>query len=530
MWIGQHVQSRFWRLLLAFAFTPVLLAIGPLPPGLPKLGVAADCSMPSEDAGGPSTADSRAIAAHIVPALTGNATKSVTIVERMRARKVPGVSVAIMRGGKIAWARGWGVRDAATCQPVTPETAFQAASISKTFAAVLAMREVEHGRLALDTDINRSLARWQLPRDERFPPGTVTLRQLLSHTAGLGVHGFSGYPPGAPLPTLPETLDGKPPANTEAVRLEAKPGAAFSYSGGGYIVVQVALEDTTHIAFADLAARDIFRPLGMSRSSFAQPPTPATLSNAATGHHEGQPFAAKFYVDPELAAAGLWTTPTDLARFLIDVRAASLGETGHLVSPQTAAEMLKPGMGKWGLGFAFFGEKPNQRFGHYGGNWGFLSEMFIEPKTGDGIVVMANGEQGLSLADEIVRSAANQYGWSDLQSRPLADTLRAVPIFLRGSMNDWSTAARLQPGPSGVWQVDVALKPGDCEFKIGSEDWTLAFGIEGGETLSGATKDKVLSSDGGNIPLKIVQPGTYRFTIHADETGVTTLSIARTAG
>ena len=94
-------------------------------------------------------------------------------------------------------------------------------------------------------------------------------------------------------------------------------------------------------------------------------------------------------------------------------------------------------------------------------------------------------------------------------------------------MNDWSTAARLQPGASGVWQVDVALKPGDYEFKIGSEDWTLAIGIEGGEPLTDATKDKALSSDGGNVPLKIVQPATYRFTIHADETGVATLSIAR---
>jgi CubicO group peptidase (beta-lactamase class C family) len=402
--------------------------------------------------------------------------------------------------------------------------------MSKTFTAVLAMQQVERGRLGLDTDINRSLTRWRLPGDERYPPGTVTLRQLLSHTAGLGVHGFMGYPPGAPLPTLPEILDGKPPANTDPVRIEAKPGTNFSYSGGGYMIIQLAIEDTTRTSFADLAARNIFGPLGMSRSSFAQPPTPAILSNAATGHQGGQPFAAKFTVLPELAAAGLWTTPSDLARFLIDIRAASLGETGHLVTPQTAAEMLKPGMGKWGLGFAFFGEKPNQRFGHYGGNWGFLSEMFIDPKTGDGIAIMTNGEQGLTLADEIVRSAADHYGWPGLQSRTLADTLRSVPVFLRGSMNDWSTATRFQSEASGVWQADIALKPGNYEFKIGSEDWTLGFGIEGDVSLTGATKDQVLSTDGGNIPLKIAKPGTYRFTFHADETGLATLSIAGSPG
>jgi CubicO group peptidase (beta-lactamase class C family) len=497
----------------------------PLPPGLPELAVAANCPMPAEEAGGPSTDDSRAIAAGIVPAYTGSATKPTTIVERLRARHVPGVSVAVIRGGKLAWARGWGLRDMATCQPVTPVTAFQAGSISKTFAAVLAMRQVEKGTLTLDADINQALTRWHLPADSRFPPGFVTLRQLLSHTSGVGVGGFTGYPPGAPLPTLVEILDGKPPETRPAIRLEAVPGAAFSYSGGGYMIVQAALEDVTRTPFSDLAAREILRPLGMTRSSFVQPPTAAILADAATGHHQGRPFKDKFYIDPELAAAGLWATPSDLGRFLSDIRAAAAGESGHLVKPQTASGMLKPVAGDWGLGFEFFGDGPDRLFGHGGVNWGYISQMQIDPQSGDGIVIMTNGEQGLTLAAEIIRAAANHYGWSKFRSRPLMDTLLHQTLYLRGSMNDWSTASPLKADGQYTWTADIVLAAGDYELKVGSGDWKLALGSENTETFAVPARDIALTAESGNLQIKIITAGNYRVSFHADDTGVARLSI-----
>jgi CubicO group peptidase (beta-lactamase class C family) len=517
-------RLRVFDLALVIAAVALLAPAAPAqPPAPPELAAAADCPAPTEEAGGPSTADSRAIAADIVPALTGTATRPITILERMRTRYVAGVSVAVIRGGKLAWARGWGLRDTGTCQPVTPGTAFQAASISKGFAAVLAMRLVEQGRLALDAAINRSLVRWHLPPDNRFPPGFVTLRQLLDHTAGISVAGFSGYPPGTPLPNLVDILDGTPPANNSAVRIEAKPGGAPHYSGGGYVIVQAAIEDVTRKPFAELASREILGPLGMTRSSFAQPASPTTLTNAATGHFAARPFATKFYVYPELAAAGLWTTPTDLGRFLIDLRAALDGESGHLVSPQSASAMLKPRTGKGGLGFAFYGSGQDKAFGDIGGNWGYLSQMLINPKTGDGIVVMTNGEQGLALAAEIIRAAADHYGWADFRSHPLMEAVEKGPLRLHGTMS--SMPASLEPDGQGVWAADVVLAPGTYDLKIESDDGVVSLGSDHHNPVVAPARDIMLSTDSGDLHVKIGTAGTYRVSFHADATGVASVSV-----
>lgn len=322
----------------------------------------------------------------------------------MRALKVPGVGVALIRGGRLAWARGWGVRDAGTCQPVTPDTIFQAASISKPVAALLALRLVEQRRLDLDGDINGHLRRWRLPGDPRFVPGHVTLRQLLSHTGGVGVSGFQGYAPGTPLPNLVQMLDGRSPANHPAVRLETKPGAESSYSGGGYMIVQTAIEDATGRSFADLARQEIFTSLGMTHSGFAQP-SGRRAGNMASGHDSGDPFRDKFHVHPELAAAGLWTTPADLARLMISFWSATR-EAGHVVSPDTAAMALAPvSNGRRGLGFSLRSKGGEQWFGHDGRNWGFQSVAWMNQATGDGIVIMTNGEGGMALVEEIAKVA-----------------------------------------------------------------------------------------------------------------------------
>lgn len=194
--------------------------------------------------------------------------------------------------GKLDWVRGWGLRDAASCAPVTADTAFQAASISKLVTATLALRLVEHGHIGLDQDINKALRSWQLPRDATLAPDGVSLRQLLSHTAGLGVHGFAGYLPDAPLPTPAQILDGTPPSNSAAVRSVLPAGAQFQYSGGGYVLTQLALSDVSRMPFAELAQRELFQPLGMTRSAYAQPPSADIRTDMAFGHANGAPIPA----------------------------------------------------------------------------------------------------------------------------------------------------------------------------------------------------------------------------------------------
>ncbi|MDP5280254.1 serine hydrolase domain-containing protein [Sphingomonas sp. DG1-23] len=382
-------------------------------PGEPR------CPVPAAAAGGPSNAHSRFVEANLNPPVVQPGARPHSLAERMRAYNVPGISVAVIHRGKLAWARGWGLRDTASCAPVTPDTAFQAASISKLATAVIALRLVEQGKLGLDRDINRFLRSWQLPRDPERAPDGVTLRQLLSHTAGLGIHGFAGYTPDADLPTPAQILDGTPPANSGAVRSTQPAGGQWTYSGGGYVLTQLALSDVSGTPFEMLAQRELFDPLGMTRSAYAQPPSATILADIASAHAGGVPIPGRFHVYPELAAAGLWTNAADLARLLIDVQAAAAGGEGHRLSPAMARAMLTPVMGNWGMGAALYSNGA-RRFGHDGLNEGFQSSMIAYVDGGDGIVVLANSGQSRRLIDEIVRAIATDYGWTDIAAPAVA--------------------------------------------------------------------------------------------------------------
>ena len=375
--------------------------------------VSGRCATPAASAGGPSNAHSRYVEANLNPPAIKAGDKPFSLDERMRLYDVPGLSVAVIHGGKLAWARGWGFRDTASCAPVTPDTAFQAASISKVATAMLALRLVEQGKIGLDRDINASLRSWQLPADPRLAPNGITLRQLLSHTAGLGVHGFAGYLPDGPLPTPVQILDGTPPSNSGAVRSVLPAGGQWQYSGGGYVLTQLALSDVSGTSFAELAERELLAPLGMTRSAYAQPPSPSIRADMAFAHAGGRPIPGNYHVYPELAPAGLWTSAGDLARLLIDVQASAAGKTGHRLSPAMTREMLAPVKGNWGLGVALYPDKA-PRFGHDGLNEGFQSMMIAYVGKGEGIVLLTNGGQGRRLMDEVVRAVATDYGWADI--------------------------------------------------------------------------------------------------------------------
>lgn len=336
-----------------------------------------------------------------------------TLTELMQAKAVPGVSIAVIDGGRLVWAKAYGLADAASGQAVTTNTRFQAASISKAVTATAALDLVEQDVLALDADVNAALTSWKVPAGEAGRP-PVTLRGLLTHTAGLTVHGFPGYAEGAPLPTVVQVLNGEAPANTAAVVVDQAPGSARRYSGGGFTVAQLQMSDATGEAFPDLMRARLLTPAGMANSTFEQPLPQALRSVAATAHDaEGRPVVGRFHAYPEMAAAGLWTTPSDLARWVMAIDDAWAGRSDRLLDQKTARAMLTPGLGGWGLGVGLEGESNGLSFYHFGGNEGFMAVAIGYPALGKGLVVMTNGQNGRAVIDGLTRAVAAEYGWPD---------------------------------------------------------------------------------------------------------------------
>jgi CubicO group peptidase (beta-lactamase class C family) len=343
-----------------------------------------------------------------------------TIQERMKFYKVPGVSIAVINDYKVEWARGYGVKDVETNEPVTAETLFQAASISKPVAAMTALKRVEQGKIALDQNINDKLTSWKLPDNEFTAKRKVTLANLLSHTGGLTVHGFPGYEVGHPIPTLPQILDGAEPANTAAVRVDMEPATKFRYSGGGTTIAQLAIMDIEKKPFPQIAQETVLGPLGMTNSTYSQPLPAETRKKAASGHRgNGKPVEGKIHVYPEMAPAGLWTTPTDLARFAIEVQLSLAGKSNKVLSKEMTTKMVTPFISD-NVGMGFFIEKHGQAtyFGHGGANEGFRSQLLVNRDKGYGAAVMVNSDNG-RIINEIIRAIAKEYQWEDFLPQPL---------------------------------------------------------------------------------------------------------------
>ena len=338
-----------------------------------------------------------------------------TLSARMEQLHVPGVSIAVIRNGSIAWARGYGVKRAGGA-PVTAGTLFQAGSISKPLAAMAALRQVQEKKLALDADVNSELVSWKVPESAAAHGKVVTLRELLTHTAGFTVHGFPGYAAGARVPTLIEVLDGRSPANTPPIRLESEPGSRWNYSGGGYTVMQQTVLDATQTPFPALLHDTVLAPIGMAHSTNEQPLPAAMESEAATPYDEkGRPIRGGSHTYPEMAAAGLWTTPSDLALFCLETQRSLEGKANHVLSEELTREMVTPGKGSWGLGLQIGGAPGDPYFTHGGVNEGFESVFVAYEHHADGAVVMTNAQGGTRLAGEILRSIAAEYDWPDFK-------------------------------------------------------------------------------------------------------------------
>ncbi len=325
---------------------------------------------------------------------------------------IPGVSVAIINDYQIEWAAGYGVREDGQSESVDSNTLFQACSMSKAVTAVAALRLVEQGKIDLDADINAFLTDWHILSQGSWQP-RVTLRRLLSHTAGISIGWYPGYHREQDIPSLREILKGEQPANTPGVRVISTPGLRFSYSGGGYSIVQQVLIDVMQKPFSTLMRELIFEPLEMGQSTYEQPLPASQWASAASGHRAGgKPVPGKWHIYPEMAAAGLWTTPADFARFALDLQLTQAGRPGKLLSPQMVNALLTVQRdagerGKVGLGIFMDGA----RFGHAGDNTGFHCQWISLMDEGRGYVIMTNSDEGWRIIEKVERAIARVYAW-----------------------------------------------------------------------------------------------------------------------
>lgn len=365
------------------------------------------------------TRDPASIIARIEAAQTPNRQgfDAATLQELMQRFRVPGVSIAVIYDNKIHWAKAYGVADVDGGQPLDTGTVFQAASISKPVFAMSVVKLAQDGRLSLDADVNTYLKSWRVPASDLTRNQPVTLRSLLSHTSGAADgFGFPGYDPSAPRPTLTQILNGEQPSNVGPVKFARPPYAGFQYSGGGLTLAQLVVQDVIGRPFADFMRETVLAPAGMMSSSYEQPITQTLAARAAKAHNGGgRRMGASWHVYPEQAAAGLWTTPSDLARFAMELQKGIRGPKGAVLSQASAHEMIAPtGAGGYGIGVAVEMRGQGWYFSHGGSNWGYQCHVIAHVRKGYGVAIMTNGDAGGALINELENRIAAAYDWDSL--------------------------------------------------------------------------------------------------------------------
>lgn len=336
----------------------------------------------------------------------------ITLMERMKECHTSAVSIAIIENFEICEAYAYGVKRRATKEKVTVDTLFQAGSISKPVFAVAVMRLVERGTLDIDTDISEYLVGYDVPTYDN-QKHKITLRQILSHHAGLNLHGFAGYQQGQKIPTVEQILTGAFPSNHLKLKLIKDPETGFQYSGGGYVLAQKIVTDFCTLNFCDLMNDLVCSPLFMTHSTYSQPLPKNRFSEIAVGYNlHNLQLPGGYNIMPELSAAGLWTTPSNLARFGIEIMKALKSESTFL--EKNTAELMTTKAyenSPYGVGFAVNQSKKGLTFGHGGSNLGYHSNMVFCPDDGSGIIVMQNSDIGMRICDEVTNAFKEIYGW-----------------------------------------------------------------------------------------------------------------------
>jgi len=414
--------------------------------------------------------------------------------ERMKHHKITGVSIAVVDDFRIDWARGYGWADAEEERLVTEKTLFQAASISKSLNGVGVLKLVQDGKLDLHTDINQYLRSWKFPYDSVSQGRPITVNALLSHTAGLTIHGFPGYTRGDTLPSVQQILDGEKPANTRAVRSFIIPDTAVVYSGGGITISQLIVTDVTGQPYDEYMQKNVLDPLGMKASSYRQPPAGIDSSLLATGYKaDGTPVKGKYHIYPEQAAAGLWTNPTDLCRYIIETALSYNGKSKKVLTPEYTRLRLEPVIENAALGVFISRNDSSLNFSHNGGNEGFACYYIGDVINGDGMAVMTNSDN-FSLCAEVANSIATVYGWTDYY-QPVQKTVIDIDEALLGKyagkyeaegevFNMKVEGGKLLASPApGVW-IDVYFTS-ETDFFVRELERDLKFVISDDDRVTG---------------------------------------------
>ncbi len=439
----------------------------------------------------------------------GEEQNAINILDRMKYHNVPGVSIAVFRDGKLSWARGYGYANTETMDTIDVNTVFQAGSISKPVAALAALKLVDAGKIDLDTDVNTYLKEWKVPDNPFTKEEKVTLRRLLTHTAGLTVHGFPGYEHDEEIPSVAAVLDGE--GNTDAVRVDTFPGSIWRYSGGGYTVMQQMVEDVSGEDFATFVQEEVLTPLGMDHSTYVQPLPESFHDNASAAFDGGEAVMAEGLWNnyPEKAAAGLWTTPSDLVKYCIDIQSAMKGGTSEVLSNEMVESMLTKHKNDWGLGPALELNGDSLTFGHGGKNRGFSNLMRAFAHYGDGAIVMTNGDRGTRLMREIMAGISDYYDWDwfnirEVKKVPMGKdqmaTFEGRYVF---SMNGEEYPLELQIKDNHLAVNDIPEKRVNSFYPISDVDFV--FPSEG-------HKITFVKNEGGEvIGLDYFDNGKYRF-------------------
>lgn len=350
--------------------------------------------------------------------IKGDSAQTFNIQERMDYYKVPGVSIAVVENGEIKWAKGYGYANTETGTKVDINTLFQAGSISKPLAALSALKLIENDSLELNKDVNYYLKEWQVPESKFTKTEKVTLEKLLTHTAGMTVHGFPGYQQADEFPEIIDVLNGN--GNTAKILVDTIPGSIWRYSGGGYTVMEKVVEDVSGMSLDEYMTKNILIPIGMKNSTFQQPITKEWQNNISAAYDgNGVIIKGLWNNYPEQAAAGLWTTASDLALYCIEIQEINQGKEDGVLTRKTVDKMLTKHKNDWGLGPSLQNQKDSLIFGHGGKNAGFTNDMKAYAYQGNAIVVMTNADNGGKLISEIQNAVSKHYNWSISQSKTI---------------------------------------------------------------------------------------------------------------
>lgn len=424
----------------------------------------------------------------------GDTIPRLNIETQMKKYHAKALSIAVIKDYKIEWAKAYGWADEDEQRKASTDTRFQAASISKSLNSLGVLKLAEKGKLDTAADINLYLKSWKFPYDSISKNQKITVKHLLSHTAGLTVHGFPGYENGTELPSIPQILDGQKPANTKAVRSQFAPGLRFQYSGGGTTISQLIITDITGKKYEDYMMEEVLKPIGMTNSSYQQPPPPSVANKLSTGYYQsGKAVKGKYHVYPEQAAAGLWTTPTDLAKYIIECQLAYEGKSKKVLSSAMMKSRMTPYIDKNAALGVFIEERGGTKyFNHNGGNEAFLCTSYGSLEGGNGVVIMINGEE-FGIVGELLNSVAQVYGWKDFYKPDFRKLVRLPVDTLRLFVGDYQ-----------LMKDTISIKMIGDELVI----------LQNGQPENGY---KIIFSDA--ITFTIAEVPNAQFKVHRDSAG-----------